>query len=237
MVTFTSAAEAGLQESNSRARLKACSTLSSLHRFQADPLPAQPTVRRRPHCASIAVDEAIACLTDRNPWEEPVNYRKAFVVEPGTRVKLSEVDPAYQGEAHLAKHAEAETEDCCHQLSKLQYLMYSEGKHSLLVVLQAMDAGGKDGTVRHAIGAMNPQGATVAAFKQPSPEELKHDFLWRVHPHAPGKGKVAVFNRSHYEDVLVVRVHNLVPTEVWSSRYADINALRSFFTARTTPAS
>jgi PPK2 family polyphosphate:nucleotide phosphotransferase len=101
--------------------------------------------------------------------------------------------------------------------------MYSEGHHSLLIVLQAMDAGGKDGTVRHAMSTMNPIGTIVTSFKQPTTEDLKHDFLWRVHPHAPDRGQVAIFNRSHYEDVLVVRVHNLVPTRIWSKRYRSIN--------------
>ncbi len=101
--------------------------------------------------------------------------------------------------------------------------MYAEGRHSLLIVLQAMDAGGKDGTVRHAMSTMSPVGTIVTSFKQPSAEDLKHDFLWRVHPHAPAKGMVAIFNRSHYEDVLVVRVHNLVPKDMWSERYASIN--------------
>jgi PPK2 family polyphosphate:nucleotide phosphotransferase len=106
----------------------------------------------------------------------------------------------------------------------LQYLMYAEDKRSLLVCLQAMDAGGKDGTIRHVIGAMNPQGCSVQAFKQPSTEEAAHDFLWRVHAACPRRGRVVVFNRSHYEDVLVARVHQLVPRKVWSKRYDAINA-------------
>jgi len=152
-----------------------------------------------------------------------VDYRKRFVVEPGKRVKLAKIDPSYCGK-HLAEEdARSEAERYGHKLNKLQDLLYSEARHSLLIVLQAMDAGGKDGTVRHAIGSMNPMGADVTAFKQPTAEELKHDFLWRVHPHAPAKGMVAIFNRSHYEDVLVVRVHKLVKKSVWSKRYELIN--------------
>jgi PPK2 family polyphosphate:nucleotide phosphotransferase len=108
-------------------------------------------------------------------------------------------------------------------MDQLQYLMYAERKHSLLIVLQGLDAGGKDGVIRHLLTGMNPAGCRVTAFKQPTPEELAHDFLWRVHPHVPEKGDVAIFNRSHYEDVLVVRVHKLAAPAVWSKRYARIN--------------
>jgi PPK2 family polyphosphate:nucleotide phosphotransferase len=108
-------------------------------------------------------------------------------------------------------------------MEQLQYLMYAERKHSLLIVLQGLDAAGKDGVVRHVLTGMNPAGCTSVNFKQPTAEELAHDFLWRVNPHLPGKGLVAIFNRSHYEDVLVVRVHELVPEQVWSKRYDEIN--------------
>jgi PPK2 family polyphosphate:nucleotide phosphotransferase len=108
-------------------------------------------------------------------------------------------------------------------LAQLQYLLYADGNQSLLVVLQALDAGGKDGVVRHVFGAMNPQGTWVFGFKQPSKLEAAHDFLWRAHLRTPGKGEVVIFNRSHYEDVLVVRVHKLVPKQVWSKRYELIN--------------
>jgi len=109
-------------------------------------------------------------------------------------------------------------------LEVLQELLYAEGKHKILIVLQAMDTGGKDGVIRHVFEGVNPQGVRVACFKQPTPEELAHDFLWRVHKHTPGAGEIAVFNRSHYEDILVVRVHELVPKSVWSKRYEHINA-------------
>ena len=101
--------------------------------------------------------------------------------------------------------------------------MYAENKHALLVVLQAMDGGGKDGTIRHVMEAWNPQSCNVVGFKVPTAEELAHDYLWRIHKMTPRKGQITVFNRSHYEDVLVVRVHNLVPREVWSKRYNEIN--------------
>jgi PPK2 family polyphosphate:nucleotide phosphotransferase len=105
----------------------------------------------------------------------------------------------------------------------LQYLLYADGSQSLLVVLQALDAAGKDGVIRHVFSGMNPQGTFVFGFKQPSKEEAAHDFLWRAHRRAPSKGEVVIFNRSHYEDVLVVRVHKLVPHSVWSKRYDLIN--------------
>ncbi len=108
-------------------------------------------------------------------------------------------------------------------MEDLQYLMYAENKHSLLIVLQGLDAAGKDGVVRHVLTGMNPSGCVAVNFKEPTAKELAHDFLWRVHPHVPAKGSVAIFNRSHYEDVLVVRVHGLVPEKVWSKRYDQIN--------------
>ena len=152
-----------------------------------------------------------------------MNYREHFMVKPGSKVDLGKIDPAFHGHKLDRKQAEAEIEQDRQRLAALQYLMYSEKKHSLLIVLQALDAGGKDGTVNHVLSAMNPQGCSVAGFKQPTPKELAHDFLWRVHPHAPGRGRVSVFNRSHYEDVLVVRVHKLAPKSVWSKRYGLIN--------------
>jgi len=152
-----------------------------------------------------------------------MDFRKQFEVEPGTKVKLSDFDPAYTGPCPSEKEAAQDTQKYLDKLRKLQFLLYSEKRHSLLIVLQALDAAGKDGTVNHVMSAMNPQGTTVTGFKQPTAEDLDHDFLWRVHPHAPGKGSVAIFNRSHYEDVLVARVHKLVPKEVWSARYEFIN--------------
>ena len=109
------------------------------------------------------------------------------------------------------------------KLNRHQEVLYAESRRSLLVVLQAMDTGGKDGTIRHVFEGVNPQGVRVASFKKPTSEELAHDFLWRVHKQTPDQGEIVIFNRSHYEDVLVVRVHNLAPEEVWSKRYEHIN--------------
>jgi PPK2 family polyphosphate:nucleotide phosphotransferase len=152
-----------------------------------------------------------------------MNYAKKLKIEPGSKIRLSEIDPGYTGEYDSQELAQPEIEKHLERLTELQFRMFAEQKHGLLVVLQAIDAGGKDGTIKHVFGAMNPQGCRVKGFKAPTAEELAHDFLWRVHPHVPARGEVAIFNRSHYEDVLVVRVHNLAPREVWSQRYDMIN--------------
>lgn len=116
------------------------------------------------------------------------------------------------------------------ELEALQELLYAEGKHRLLVILQAMDTGGKDGVIRSVFKGVNPQGVKVASFKTPTSIELSHDYLWRIHEHTPGKGEIVIFNRSHYEDVLVVRVHELVPEAVWSRRYQHINEFERMLT-------
>ena len=109
------------------------------------------------------------------------------------------------------------------ELAELQYRLYADGRYGVLVVLQAIDGGGKDGTIRHVFSAFNPQGCTVSAFKTPGPEELRHDYLWRIHQQVPPRGTITVFNRSHYEDVLIARVESLVPRAVWQARYRQIN--------------
>jgi PPK2 family polyphosphate:nucleotide phosphotransferase len=152
-----------------------------------------------------------------------MDYRKRFVVEPGAKVRLGKIDPAYTDKHESHEQARPEIQKHLDRLRKLQYLLYADGGQSLLVVLQAFDAGGKDGVVRHVFSGMNPKGTSVFSFKQPSEAEAAHDFLWRAHQHTPGKGEVVIFHRSHYEDVLVVRVHQLVPKAVWSKRYALIN--------------
>ncbi len=164
-----------------------------------------------------------------------MSYAEEFVVPPGQRLKLKDVDPAYYGKHQDSDKAAAELQHYTQKIASLQYTLYAEHAHSLLIVLQGIDAAGKDGICRHVIDAMNPLGCTVTGFKQPTAEAKAHDFLWRVHPHAPGLGQVAIFNRSHYEDVLVVRVHKLVPEEEWSRRYDHINAFESLLThSRTT---
>ncbi|HET7263194.1 MAG TPA: polyphosphate kinase 2 family protein [bacterium] len=153
-----------------------------------------------------------------------MNYRERFRVAPGTRVKLNEIDPAFKDRYAHRRDAADELEHYRKRLRELQDLLYAERRRSLLICLQGMDTGGKDGTINHVLSAMNPQGCRVAVFHAPTSEELAHDFLWRIHRAVPARGEVVVFNRSHYEDVLVVRVHNLVPKDVWSVRYDRINA-------------
>ena len=160
-----------------------------------------------------------------------MDYRKKFLVEPGTKVRLSKIDPAYTGKYESHDKAAPEIGKNLERMEKLQYLLYADGNQSLLVVLQALDAAGKDGVVRHVFSGMNPQGTSVFGFKQPSREEAAHDFLWRAHLRTPGKGEVVIFNRSHYEDVLVVRVHKLVPHAVWSKRYELINDFEKMLSA------
>jgi PPK2 family polyphosphate:nucleotide phosphotransferase len=153
-----------------------------------------------------------------------LNYSKRFRVKPGHKVKLADIDPNFHDQHESESSAKAEIAKYQDKLRDLQYLMYAEDKRALLICLQAMDAGGKDGTIRHVMGAMNPQGCRVQAFKPPSAEEAAHDFLWRVHKAVGGRGTVTIFNRSHYEDVLVARVHDLVPKKTWSRRYGHINS-------------
>ncbi|MEZ6241664.1 MAG: polyphosphate kinase 2 family protein [Phycisphaerales bacterium] len=145
-----------------------------------------------------------------------------FRVEPGKTAGLSKRDPA---ETAGVDHAEADDRLAANveAIDALQQRLYAEHTRALLVVLQAMDAAGKDSTIRHVFGPLNPQGVQVKAFKKPTPDELAHDFLWRVHQATPRRGHIAIFNRSHYEDVLVVRVDKLVPESVWRDRYDQIN--------------
>jgi PPK2 family polyphosphate:nucleotide phosphotransferase len=143
-------------------------------------------------------------------------------VRPGHKLKLEKVDAGFKGRHETEAAAAVEIEHYRQKMAKMQSLLYAEKKHAVLIVLQALDAGGKDGTVNHVFSVLNPQGARVVGFKQPTSEELAHDFLWRVHPHVPLKGEITLFNRSHYEDVLVTRVHKLIDKETWENRYKRI---------------
>lgn len=149
------------------------------------------------------------------------DLRRELRVKPRSRVRLLDRHAARAWGAKEA--AEAQLKRNLKQLEQLQYKMYADGRFGMLVVFQAIDAGGKDGTIRNVISAFNPQGCTVTSFKAPSSEELKHDYLWRIHNHAPRRGEIAVFNRSHYEDVLVARVAKLAPPRVLELRYGQIN--------------
>ncbi|HXV41544.1 MAG TPA: polyphosphate kinase 2 family protein [Anaerolineae bacterium] len=144
-------------------------------------------------------------------------------VKPPQKIKLAEIDPEDTGELKDKAKAEKLLAQNIKRMAELQNVLYAEGKHALLIILQAMDAGGKDGTIRKVMSGMNPQGVQVTSFKGPTAEDLAHDFLWRIHKAAPPRGMIGVFNRSHYEDVLIVRVRKLVPKNVWRTRYDHIN--------------
>jgi PPK2 family polyphosphate:nucleotide phosphotransferase len=161
-----------------------------------------------------------------------VDYRKKFRVDPDAKLRLSKIDPAYSGEHETEVEAKQAIEHYRAKLAHQQVLLYAGRQRSVLVALQALDAGGKDGTINHVFSALNPQGASVAAFKQPTPTELAHDFLWRVHPHTPAVGEIAIFNRSHYEDVIVTRVHKQIDKATWTERYRNIREFERLLVAR-----
>jgi PPK2 family polyphosphate:nucleotide phosphotransferase len=146
-----------------------------------------------------------------------------YRVEPGTAFRLSDVDPGETEHYRAKKDVRQQLEAQRGRIAELQERLYAENREGLLIVLQAMDTGGKDGTIKHVFEGVNPQGCRVSSFKAPSAEEANHDFLWRYHKSAPAKGRIGIFNRSHYEDVLIVRVKNLVPEEIWRPRYEIIN--------------
>jgi PPK2 family polyphosphate:nucleotide phosphotransferase len=152
-----------------------------------------------------------------------------LIAEPGKKFRIDRVDP---DDTHGVDRelAEAELGKDQERLLELQNLLYAEQRRSVLVVLQGMDAGGKDGTIRHVMSGLNPQGVTVTSFKVPEGEEKRHDYLWRIHRALPEWGKIGIFNRSQYEDVLVVRVHKLAPEKVWSRRYRHINEFERMLT-------
>lgn len=150
-------------------------------------------------------------------------FAKGLTVKPGSKVHLSKYDPEETMGWHKGHKMEASLSDAITRIDNLQYRLAAERKQALLIVLQGLDTAGKDGTIRHVMSGVNPQGCRVTPFKVPTAEEAAHDFLWRIHKAVPERGEIGIFNRSHYEDVLVVRVHKLVPKEVWSKRYDKIN--------------
>ena len=161
------------------------------------------------------------------------NLADAMRIAPGTRVRLAHRDPAATF-GHDKASSVAATQGQLTRLGDLQDRLWAESRHAVLVVLQGIDAAGKDGTINKVMEAFNPQGCPVTSFKVPSAEELAHGYLWRIHQHVPKKGEIGIFNRSHYEDVLVVRVHGIVPEGVWSSRYGQINEFERMLTENGT---
>ena len=160
------------------------------------------------------------------PKEAYPRYR----VEPGKPFSLADVDPNESEHYRKKKDVEEELGTQRSRISELQERLYAENKQGLLIVLQAMDTGGKDGTIKHVFRGVNPQGCRISSFKTPSAEEADHDFLWRYHKSVPAKGRIGIFNRSHYEDVLIVRVKDLVPEDVWRPRYGLINGFEKSLT-------
>lgn len=152
---------------------------------------------------------------------------------PDSRMRIKDYDPEFT-DGMSKEEARTGLAELQERLSHLQPLLYADGRYALLVVLQAMDAGGKDGTIKSIFTGLNPQGVRVVSFKAPSETELAHDYLWRVHQQVPPKGSIGIFNRSHYEDVLVVRVNNLVPESVWSKRYNQINEFEELLSESNT---
>ncbi len=160
---------------------------------------------------------------------------KQYKVKSGSNVNLSKWNPSDTGDFKGGKKMGlAEVAKLDRKLDALQELLYAEHKHKILIVLQAMDTGGKDGTVRHVFAGVNPQGVRVVSFKVPTPQELDHDYLWRIHKTVPAAGEIVIFNRSHYEDVLVVRVHHLIPLKECKRRYDQINAFEQYLTENGT---
>jgi PPK2 family polyphosphate:nucleotide phosphotransferase len=159
----------------------------------------------------------------RDPPHNAAMFESDYLVRPGKKFRLKDRKTDDSGPFDDKDDAAKPTEKNLERLRELQEVLYAQGKHALLVVLQAIDAGGKDGAIRHVFSGVNPQGCSVSSFKKPTALELAHDFLWRIHAAVPPLGMIGIFNRSHYESVLVERVKNLVPKDVWSKRYDHIN--------------
>jgi PPK2 family polyphosphate:nucleotide phosphotransferase len=174
--------------------------------------------------ASVTAPETV--LKDKSPKPNYPLYR----IQPGERVTLADIDPNASEDYKKKKDITPELEKHRQRIRKLQERLYAENQRSLLIVLQAMDTGGKDGTIKHVFREVNPQGCQVWSFKIPSDEEASHDFLWRYHHRVPQRGMITIFNRAHYEDVLVVRVHELVPEDIWRQRYHIINEFEQMLT-------
>ena len=162
------------------------------------------------------------------------NYLKDLAVSYNSDFSIDKIDPSDSMDIKNNKKTEEQLKEIHEELTELQEILYAQGKFAVLIILQAMDTGGKDSTIRHVFGPLNPQGVRVVNFKAPSGIELAHNYLWRIHKEVPRKGLIGIFNRSHYEDVLVARVHNLVPDEEIEKRYQQINAFEKYLTENHT---
>ena len=179
--------------------------------------------------ATIAAPERTV-VAEPPPTPDYPRYR----VDPGQKIRLADFDPNETEQYKKKKDVRDELDEQRDRIRDLQARLYAERKQSLLIVLQAMDTGGKDGTIRGVFQGVNPQGCQVWSFKAPGPEELEHDFLWRYHNRTPPRGMITIFNRSHYEDVLIVRVKNMVTEDVWRHRYEMINEFEHALTLNNT---
>jgi PPK2 family polyphosphate:nucleotide phosphotransferase len=152
------------------------------------------------------------------------DFSSRYLIKPGMKLDLSKCDPDEKKliQPDMKHSGERKFEKLRDEIQLLQKVLYAQGKHRILIILQAMDTGGKDGCVKHVFSRVDPQGIFVKAFKKPSEEDLSHDFLWRIHPHVPGNGQIVIFNRSHYEDVIAVRVKKLCPEAMWQKRFKHI---------------
>ena len=157
-----------------------------------------------------------------------------LMVAEGKKINLQKLDPDYDFSINEKKDLYVLEQNLKKRMSDLQYRLYAERKKALLIVFQGIDASGKDSTIRHVISAFNPQSCTVKAFKEPTEEELSHDFLWRIHKSVPAKGEIVVFNRSHYEDIIQPRVHKTIDKSIWSQRYEHINAFEECLSDNST---
>jgi PPK2 family polyphosphate:nucleotide phosphotransferase len=178
--------------------------------------------------SDVAEEMAPENIVVAEPPPKP-NYPH-YRVKPGKPITLADIDPDTSEHYQKKKHVQEELDYQRQRLQQLQERLYAENQRSLLIVLQAMDTGGKDGTIKNVFSGVNPQGCQVWSFKTPSTEEANHDFLWRYHQRTPQRGMISIFNRSHYEDVLIVRVKNLVPEEIWQERYHVINQFENMLT-------
>lgn len=160
-----------------------------------------------------------------------MRFTEELLVKPGKSVKLDDYDPDSTPGPYEKATAAAQLDDNTRKLAELQNRLYAAKSYAVLIILQALDAGGKDGTIRHVFGGINPQGCCVTSFKVPNTEEAEHDYLWRIHKAMPARGMLGIFNRSQYEEVLTVRVHDLVPKSVWSQRYEQINNFEKYLAA------
>jgi PPK2 family polyphosphate:nucleotide phosphotransferase len=158
-----------------------------------------------------------------------MNFTKRFRVRPGRRVRLADFDPDDTAGLHK-RDVRDRLQENVQRLAEWQLRLHAENRRAVLLILQGMDTSGKDGTITHVMSGLNPSACRVTAFKEPTALELRHDFLWRIHQAVPARGEIGIFNRSHYEDVLIVRVHQLVPRKVWSRRYDQINEFEHILT-------